>query len=410
MEWGAILIPLIAAAYIYKFYDKKVVIGEFVISMAIPVVMIFVMKIIIEKELTRDKEYWTGYMVSCSYEEPWNEFVSKTCTRTVGSGKNRRTETYDCSYVRSHPAEWSAKDSNGISFEISPDTFESLASRWKNRTFVDMNRRFHTVDGDAYVSTWDNDPKTLEVVTTTHSYENKVQASDTIVNFPEVDPSKYGLYEYPKIGGDGYECPSILGACPRYGSANFALSAANAALGKKRQIRMWMLIFDGKPLEAAIEQESYWKGGNKNELVVCVGVKDGKVSWCYVFSWTPREDLKISIRDAVSAMDVFDAEEIARVTVSEAEKKWERKQFAEFDYLSVRIGGWKLALIYLIVLVSTVGLFAVSVTNNIDEDPKWSRNRRRWWRCIMDWDKIIPSVVMAAILVYYVIIFVRRNQ
>jgi hypothetical protein len=382
MEWGAVIIPIAAAIYVYKFHERKVIWWEFLISVAVPVVFIFILKFTAEKVMTRDTEYWTGYMVSCSYEEPWNEYVHKTCTRTVGSGKNQRTQSYDCSYVKHHPAKWYAEDSNGIVIGISEDTFESIASRWGSRQFVDMHRSFHSQDGDKYVSTWNNDVRTIEVVTTTHSYENRVQASNSILNFQAVDPNKYGLFDYPKIGGDGYECPSILGECPRYASANFSLNAANAALGARKQLRMWLLVFNDQPLEAAIEQESYWKGANKNELVTCVGTKDGKVSWCYVFSWTPREDLKISIRDTVASMGEFDADKVVKTIVTEADARWERKQFADFSYISVSIGGWWLSAIYFSVILTTAICFFISVNNNVGEDAgsnSWSRNRARWY-------------------------------
>jgi hypothetical protein len=382
MEWGAVIIPIVAAIYVYKFHERKVTWWEFLVSMAVPVVCIFGLKFAAEKTICRDKEYWTGYMVSCSYEEPWNEYIRKTCSRTVGSGKNQTTVHYDCSYVKEHPAKWYAEDNNGIVYGVSPDTFAAVSDRWKSRRFVDMHRKFHSRDGDKYMATWDGDARTVEVMTSIHAYENRVQASHTIMNYLDVDPKKYGLHDYPEIGGDGYDCPSILGTCPRYASANFALSAANAALGAKKQVRMWMLVFDDKPIEAGIEQESYWKGGNKNELVACVGTKSGQVSWCYVFSWTPREDLKISVRDKIVGLENFDADNAVKILVDETADKWERKQFSEFNYITVDIGGWWLFGIYALVTAVTAGLFAFSVKNDIHDEStrKWETSRSKWWK------------------------------
>jgi hypothetical protein len=377
MEYGAIAIPFLAAIYAYFFHQSKVLWWEFAILLAVPVVSLFIAKFTAESFIAKDEEYWTSYVVSASYEEPWDEYIYKRCTRTVGSGKNARTESYDCSYVKHHHEKWYFTDSSGSERIISEDLFESLVSRWGNRKFVEMNRRYHSRDGNKYVSEWKGDIRTIEVVTSIHSYENRVQSSNSVFKFQPVDPGKYNLYNYPKFAEDGYTCPSILGVCDRYSSADFSLSAANAALGARKQIRMWMLLFNDQPIEAGIEQESYWKGGNKNELVVCVGLKNKEVQWVYVFSWTPVEELKIGIRDEINKMKIFDAELAAKIIATQAESKWVRKQFKDFSYLSVQLDWkWILAIYALTGMVTFACLFIV-INNQFDEE---SPRRKRIWK------------------------------
>jgi hypothetical protein len=81
----------------------------------------------------------------------------------------------------------------------------------------------------------------------------------------------------------------------------------NALLGRKHQIRVWVLLYRDQPRDISKRQEALWKGGNKNELVICVGLnKANEFQWAEVFSWTKREDLKVSVRDYIQAQKKLD--------------------------------------------------------------------------------------------------------
>jgi len=63
----------------------------------------------------------------------------------------------------------------------------TLKNKFGNtRVFVDMNRDYDTDDGDMYLTKYPNTYKSYEFYATKHSYENRVQASTSIFNFPEV--------------------------------------------------------------------------------------------------------------------------------------------------------------------------------------------------------------------------------
>ena len=106
-------------------------------------------------------------------------------------------------------------------------------------------------------------------------------------------------------------------------------------MGRIKQIRFFLILLGpGTSVSDGLRQEAFWKGGNKNELNVVLGVsKEGKPEWAHVFSWTPVESLKVDIREAV-----FETKSLAELTtkiVSLAEEKWVRKSFSEFSYLTV---------------------------------------------------------------------------
>ena len=88
------------------------------------------MEFVFKQSNAADTEYLGSYVTRIRHYDAWNEYIHRTCTRTVGSGKNQRTETYDCSYVENHP-ELHAETENS---EIFSSTFE------KNENFGENGR------------------------------------------------------------------------------------------------------------------------------------------------------------------------------------------------------------------------------------------------------------------------------
>jgi hypothetical protein len=321
--------------------------------------VIFLVKYTTETLQTQDVEYWGGYVTSATFTEEWNEKVScrhpKYCTdhRTCKDSNGR---SYDCSSryqcgnehaydVDHHPNQWVMEDSNGKDHGISQGRYRELVARFGNETFVEMNRRFHTIDGDAYKTVYPyEDREKAVVIVTDHTYENRVAVSDSIFNYQEVKPEdRKDIFEYPQIAG--LYAPALLVkgnhkfiSDPKEATRN--LDYINAFLGRAKQVRVWVLVFPvGTSLEVAKKQEAYWKGGNKNELVICVSPKeDGSLAWVSVFSWMKSTELGIEIREHL--MQEFEKkplnfQEFGNWLYGKVEKQFVRKPFAEFSYITV---------------------------------------------------------------------------
>ena len=358
--WGAMLVPLLTAVVLLVGFRHKTVWWEFTVPVVISFLFVLCSKACVETTQTWDTEYWGGVATKAEFYEAWNERVTcshtKYCTRSVTRNGKSSTERYACgkqhSYdVDNHGPVWQLLDSNGIVIALGSKEFESLAQRFGSRQFVELNRSYHTQDGNKYVATWDGNEATLEPVFTEHSYENRVQTSNSIFNFQEVaeaDRLSYRLFDYPAL--KGHAQVSILGeAGPTQAAAEALLAKANAKLGHEHQARIFILVFRNQPIQAGILQESYWKRGNKNELVITLGVDElGKVQWAHVFSWTEVEELKIEIRDYVSGLAELNLVDVVKTVVPLVESKWERKHFADFSYLTVEPPTWAVILTYLV--------------------------------------------------------------
>lgn len=377
--WFALGIPFLTALVLAVFFHHRTKWWEFSIPFAISLLLVGLFKLGAEHIGTKDHETWNGWVLESRYYEDWNEYIHQTCSYQTcsGTGQNQycTTHYYDCSYVRYHSKYWTVEDSNDYTHRVSEKTYHSFVRRFlplgAKPTFVDMRRHYHTNDGDMYKVAWPKTPQTVEPVNTSHIYENRIQASRSVFNYPRISDEEAKtskLFAYPQIELFGY--PSILGDCgPRTSAANESLRYHNAMLGKKKELRMWLLCFRGEPLQTAHQQEAYWVGGNKNEFVLVVGLVDEyDIQWAHPFSWTKREDVKIAIRDLALSQIPFDPVRTVEKMSWELEHGFERRHFEEFSYLTVEPPNWYLILTFVLVLLANIGLSCWVIHNEFQEE------------------------------------------
>jgi hypothetical protein len=298
-------------------------------------------------------------------------------------------------------------------FGVNKVKFDSLCKLWNNKTFEDLKRDFHNKDGDAFNTVYSNDtlvtvkkvtseiktgtiwqrtgtiPQVLGTQDTTmsntkidtilkvfnydmvvptcvtKSYENRVRASKSLFNFEAVskaDVAKYDLKEYPANNLFGFV--SLLGDSNK-AAANL-LRKNNALLGSKKKLQMFILVFKEQPLQAGLMQRSYWKGGNKNEFTLCIGTSKNKIIWTRVISWSDKEVLKARVARTVKEMDTLNLVNIVGYLSKELENNFEKKNFRDFDYISIEPTGSAILITYILVLLLSIGWAVYSVRNEVD--------------------------------------------
>lgn len=366
MEWFALLIPAASLAYLHHKHKFSLASWEYLVVFLVAIVAILLGKTIGGNMAASDTEYWGGWAVSSTYTEPWQERVSckhdYDCNCSTDSKGDESCDTcYSHSYdVEHHPPEWRVDDSNGASHPVSESVFLELSRRWKNKQFSDLNHSnvHDNNDGGAYTTNWDNRRETIATVTTEHSWTNKVVASNSIHKFRPVPPDdvkNLGLHQYPQVAN--LHAPCLLGnAGNQTAKTEEALQYHNATLGAVKKVRIWLLVFTDKPIAAGLTQEALWQRGNKNELVVCVGLdKAQHVQWAYVFSWTDRADLVVEARTKLTGLKgkPVDLPGYVEWLAAEVKSKWKKKDFKEFDYLAVTLTTGTTLLIYFITAVAT---------------------------------------------------------
>jgi len=372
MIWLSFLIPIIVLIFCAIKFKRKMAWWEYLLQFLIPVIVVVICKLASVSSQTKDNEQWNMYLTGARYYEYWSTWVDETCYRTVctGSGDNEKChdESYDCSYCDVHNAYWEAYDNCGNTYSISQKRFNELVKLWNNNIFQDQNR--HIVkygsscgqDGDVYYTKFDGVFEHIIPLTVTHSYKNKVKSSTSVFNFQEVDSIDkvdYGIYEYPSVSKWNYM--PILGDYNL--KANKRLFQWNGKLGSFKQLHMLICVFKNKDIQSAYLQENYWKGGNKNEVILCIGLNnEEKIDWTKVITWCENDRLITDIESNVRNMD-YDLVKIVDYMAKECEKRFKRKEFADFSYIKVEPSIRAVMIALIINIIISIGL-AIFFVNN----------------------------------------------
>jgi hypothetical protein len=383
--WLNLLIPLIAAGILLKFFAKKLTWWEVLIPMLSCLLFIVIFKAIVEKVQTSDTEYHGALVSSARYYEPYTTWVHKTCSYTVSCGKNcTRTVYYDCSYCDENGPEWEITNTLGETWSISQAQYNYLMKKWQAKpNFVELNRdiNYHGgcgQDGDAYQVDWNKLPLTAESTTKAKTYENRIQAAHTAFDYPIItdnDKKQFKLFDYPDV--DGYTQQTVLGLDSikwvnkrdKWYMNQWA-TFLNGQLGVKKHARIYFLYFKDMPAVAADMQEAYWDGGNDNEIVVCVGLssKSRDIQWVRPFSWSPIGRIIPDVREDIMKHKSFDATSLSKVVWYHVNREFKRRHFEEFDYVTVDPPTWAKWVTFFITLGITIGVCYWSITNDIDGD------------------------------------------
>lgn len=360
--WFFLAIPLLSIPVLCLILQTRFCWRIFTGSILIQTGMLCLLSICYINNLTSDTERHGGWVTKVTYYEPWNEWIDETCSQDVNCGQDCTTTIYyDCSYVSHHEAEYELSNSNGDTITISQQTFEELGRKFSNMNFVELNRNFHTIDGNAYISQWQGEEETFQPFFTEHRYTNRAQVSDVkkFTKFTkEESPQILGLYDFPNLTNNFYD-PAILGDAPNKEAADKLLQNYNAKYGRSKQVRFWVLLFKNKAQSIGFDQESYWKGGNKNEIVVCIGLDDqNQVEWCRPFCWSPENNIsnEIMLRNIqthIEKQTQLNLVESVDFLVKEAVDKFERKQFKELSKVAINLPQTLNWLAFVIVIVFT---------------------------------------------------------
>lgn len=330
----AFLIPLVVTGIFYYFKKHEITWWEFFIPIGCTLVMIFVSKLIIQTTTVNFTEYWGSTVTAVFEEEPYNYWHSETCSRSVACGTDSEgnteycTEYYDCSHQDDVSPSWWAITNLDEKFGISEKQHDELLKQFgTKKTNIDSHDNYAPRDyavgsngtkfegkrvGEisyVYQTSWNGSDNTRKAYTSKHSYVNKIKASDlSIFNISivkEEDADSLGLYKYPEYNGgglfsntEGLEYPTILGGDVSKATQE-KFKRLNGKFGVSNQLRLWILIFENKPMSIAEYQENYWVKGNKNELVVCIGKKGNEIQWSHAFSWAISSTLTAEVQNQV---------------------------------------------------------------------------------------------------------------
>jgi len=398
--FGTIGIALLTAIVLLIWFKRYIVWWELVFMIFIPTAISFGTKAIVESVSAQFTEYWGDEVVSVWEEEPYNEWISQTCSEEYACGTDSKGNTtyctryYDCSYQNDEGPRWYAKTKLGERITISESKYEKWNKQFGGHKIKTNTRKnYASRDRCSYSSgtkfqgkqvgkysyvwktVWDGDYKTQIPVTTKHSYENRIKASDyTVFNYIKITDEKADslkLFKYPEFDRNYFNYPSVLGWNNKKVQKEF--QKINGKLGYDKQVRIWILIHKTSNDDIGIQQENYWIGGNKNELVINLGVdENNKIVWNHIFTWSTSAGMISNIKNYINKGDRTLSEkdllDIAQYTDSEVNKRWERLEFTQFDYLTVEPPLYAIILAYIFTLIVCIGLGIFVVRNEYTQN------------------------------------------
>jgi hypothetical protein len=340
-----------------------------------------------ESTQVTDTEYHNGYITEVWYYEDWSEWIEETCSREYACGQDCTTDSqgkttcttrycteyYDCSYEKYHDEYWMVKNNLGETWMISSTEYERLVKKFNNRSFVEMHRDYYDGDdGDAYVTYFQSEPDKLEHTATIHSYENRVQASNSVFKYENISDQmadSLKLFDYPSIKYNNYSQKHLLGI--HNPKLEQKLDYLNGMLGKKKQVKVFFLVFKNKPENYAQLQDAYWKGGNKNEFNIVISVdKNGTLQWSHVMTWSESQELKIEVRNYLQTKrgKKVNYLEFIDYLYDEVDHKFVRKQFKDFSYLEVEMTDFQMKALWWTVFIVTLLISFYMVVNEFESN------------------------------------------
>jgi hypothetical protein len=374
MIWLALIIPFITGAILYIFFKKDLHWVEYGVLFLASLLVVVIAHFCVQSKAYTN-EFWGSVVTEARYYEEWNEYIHQTCSTCVSHDKNGNCTSeihYDCSYVETHSPYWELSTTIGENYSISEEYYNYLVKLFGNKMFVEMNRHYYTKDGNMYKTSWDNSFERCYPITSIHTYKNKIKVADaSVFHFEEIDDSTkayYNLKDYPSV--DALQQIAIIGDdSSDWIINNSKLMRYNGILGPKKQVKIFILIFKNQPIEAGNYQEWYWSGGNMNEFICAIGIDNQRViRWNKVISWTTSEKLKADVNQFITAQGSLKLDTLVDYVATKVDSEYVRRDFSEFDYLSVQPKNSTIFIVYLICIGMCFGVSYWSVTNDIYEE------------------------------------------
>lgn len=286
---------------------------------------------------TTTREFLSGYVVKVTHYKAWKE---KVVTRTSHYVNGKMVERTKVTY-RDHPDKWKWELNTGKCQPISEEEFRYLSRLWGNRKSYPTYHYNCVSGGGMVVSTWNGYEDSTFTVTYTHRYRNPLKGSESLFaykkKYTDSEAAALGLFPYPDIDGNDQQvilCDESLPVPDDMERATYELQKLNAFEGSKRQIHVFVLLFDaGRGKETSYKQRDFWKGLNKNELVLCLGVEGGVVNWCNALSWSDSVEWLLTLEKHILSEGKLDLTRTVQWLRGNLDG-WERKEFSDFKYLA----------------------------------------------------------------------------
>ena len=323
------------------------------------------------KGLSSDRETFSGVAIQVVHIPWWKDRVRHTRTVTSGSGKNQTTRTEVYYTETSHPESWKCRGDFGSylgvrTFKISKSFYNKIKKNFGGEVRKVKGNRPDFNRGDRNDYWTDNKTGFFLPMNTWVGFENRLKAGPSLYDFASI-PKGEILYSYPS-NTNPFKSNRLLGTAATKVSL-LEWDKMNSRVGPKKKANIILIGFGdrlgGNML--AEYQKSAWKGGKKNDVVICYGGKDPlHPDWVQTFGWTDQELVKRNL-DSLLMDNPVDTTIIPKVE-AEIMTNYKIKEWKDFDYLEISPPGWVVWLYVLILSVILGGFLWWASVNEFYEN------------------------------------------
>lgn len=315
-------------------------------------------------------EYWTG-TIQAKDKSDGHYVTSYSCNcRKSSDGKS---EICDTCYTDHYTRKWYLDTTVGEIVTSSIDTEWRLI-----RDGFDADRDWL----DAYKG---------EACSIPNTYLNYVAAAESSLHHREGTVEKWAekglLPSYPRIHGI-YHLNRVydLGVGIKNIDAwRKRLDEFMGTLGALKEINIFVYFVPTTDQSYKHALEAHWKGANKNDTIVLIGMEDDRktISWVDTITWAKSNIYAVTLREEImqhSPLDEFSYGNILGVINSATLKFYERRSMQEFEHLAKEIKPPMWIMIILIIFAVPGSLALAYLFHRIDLDEMIRRRGRGSFR------------------------------
>jgi len=375
--WFNLLIPIFIILYLVL-TNKEYTWKEFFIHTFIVGIFISLTYAVFFSTTTDliDTEYQNSKVQKFEKYEKWTELVHYTETYSCGTSKNPRTCTRNKTRREYHPEYFMLSTTNNETKYISSKQYYRAEREFSSKeVYLHRSNQVSYGDGNKFVSY----PSKVIPIAMPHTFENVVAAAKdnvihTRVSLKTIErlKKKNKLYDYPQ-SYEGYYGETLLNRLMNNSSSIINSSLVNKLnqmserAGKIKQANpIIYLTNEDRDFKDVLSQ--HWKMGKKNDVILVLGIKKGKIEWSDVICFTNNTDFKVDMRND------FEGKAFDKNTLIHFEaliyRSYIRKPMKEFDYLKENITlewYWQLA-IFMMNLIINIFVTRYFLTNT---ERKW---------------------------------------
>jgi len=301
---------------------------------------------------TADTEIWNGQLTGKerTHGTYLKSYQCNCRTSCSGSGSSRScSTTCQTCYKRHYTVTWSLYSSIG---DYQVDHLDSTSSYVYNEPNPPL-----------YVNA-----KKGEACSKTVSYTNYVQAvpqslfhedanlvytyKDKIPHYPTV----YNLYKINRVLNVGSKI-----SLEERNLLNTKLNDSLRILGPKKQANIIVILTNIKDTSYRYAVENGWQGGEKNDIVIFLGLEGKQIIWSDVMTWAlnrGNEMFHVEMRNGLLDIGTFDVDKLVPFIEKTILSKYDRPHMADFKVLEDEIDPptWVLIMAFVVQILMSVGL------------------------------------------------------